>query len=148
MDPNNHVVKLCAEGMQAEADGRLDEAKALYDQAWADHDTDLEACIAAHYVARHQQDLEDELRWNKVALERADNVDGDLVGGFYASLHLNMGHSYEKRGDVEAARDHLRQARDHLGAVPDGSYKEIVRRGIKNALTRISPTQPAGAEDS
>lgn len=136
MDASNHVVKLCVEGMRAEADGRLDEAKTLYEKAWADHETDYEACIAAHYLARRQHSVDEELRWNKAALERADGVDAGLVGGFYASLHLNMGHSYEKLGDMGAARHHFRLAQDKLDAVPEGPYKEIVRRGIDNALTR------------
>lgn len=138
MDPDNYVVKLCAEGMRAEAEGRFDEAKALCEEAWAHHATDYEACIAAHYLARYQQSLDDELRWNKVALEKAGRVDAELVSGFYASLHLNVGHSYEKCGDVEAARSHLRLAQDHLDAVPDGPYKEIVSRGIQNALARTA----------
>ena len=53
MDLNNLVVKLCAEGMQAEFAGKLDDARALFMQAWEQSQDDYEACIAAHYVARH-----------------------------------------------------------------------------------------------
>jgi hypothetical protein len=54
MDPNNPVVRLCAAGMAAEGEGRPADAKALFEQAWAESRDDFEACIAAHYVARHQ----------------------------------------------------------------------------------------------
>ena len=33
-DPENTVVRLCAEGMAAEALGRLEEAQCLFRQAW------------------------------------------------------------------------------------------------------------------
>jgi hypothetical protein len=128
--------------MQAETDGRLDDAKRLYEQAWSGHSTDYEACIAAHYLARRQPSIEDEFKWNKVALARACSIDSDLVGGFYASLYLNVGHSYEKLGDLNAAREHLQLAQHHLAAVPDGPYKEIVRGGIENALSRTRQAEP------
>jgi hypothetical protein len=53
MDPNNPIVKLCAEGMRAEGDGRFDDARDLFMQAWSASQDDYEACVAAHYVARH-----------------------------------------------------------------------------------------------
>ena len=71
MDADNAVVKLCAAGMEAEGEGRFDEAKALFWQAWGISQDDFEACIAAHYVARHQDRPEDTLRWNQEALRRA-----------------------------------------------------------------------------
>lgn len=144
IDPNNVVVKLCASGIQAENDGRLDDAKRLYEEAWSEHSTDYEACIAAHYLARCQSTIEDEFEWNKIALARACSVDSDLVGGFYASLYLNLGHSYEKLVDLHSAREHLQVAQHHLEAVPEGPYKEIVRGGIESALSRTRQAEPWG----
>ena len=79
MDPNNPVVQLCAAGMQAESEGRSADAKALFEQAWSESRDDFEACIAAHYVARHQPTPDDELDWNRKALERAELVGDDRV---------------------------------------------------------------------
>ncbi len=136
MDANNHVVKLCAQGMRAEGAGLQNEAKALYEQAWKDHGTNYEACIAAHYLARQQGNVADELHWNQVALERATEADAQLVGGFLASLHLNLGHSQEKLGETSAARAHYRLAQRYLGEIADGPYKETIRGGVENALKR------------
>ena len=104
MDPNNPVVKLCAEGMQAEFAGRLDDARALFMQAWEQSQDDYEACIAAHYVARHQPSFEENLRWNQESLARAEAVGDERVRDFYPSLLLNLGHSYEILGDEAEAR--------------------------------------------
>ena len=144
IDPNNAVVKLCTEGMQAESNGQLAEAKNLCEEAWSKHCDDYEACIAAHYLARQQSSVEDEYYWNKIALTRAENISPDLIGNFLASLHLNIGHSYEKLGDVSVAREHLQLAKYHLSAVPDGPYRKIVSRGIDNALSRTSATSAGG----
>ena len=102
MDLDNSVVKLCVAGTQAEFTGKIDEAKALYRQAWDAATDDYEACIAAHYLARYQPPAE-ALRWNQIALERADKVPDARVQPFYGSLYVNMGHSYEQMGDQTAA---------------------------------------------
>ncbi len=136
MDANNRIVKLCAEGMQAEMDGRLEDARKLFERAWNVRRNDYEACIAAHFLARHQASSEDTLRWNEEALERADRADVELVRGFYASLYLNLGHSHEQLGNAELARSSYEIAENHLVAVPDGTYKDIVSKGIANALAR------------
>ena len=105
MDTTNPVVKLCVAGAQAEVAGNIDEAKALYDQAWAAATDDYEACIAAHYSARYQSP-EDTFRWNQIALERADAVPDARVQPFYGSLYVNMGHSHEQMGDQAAAEQY------------------------------------------
>jgi tetratricopeptide (TPR) repeat protein len=104
MDVNNPVVKLCVAGAQAEFEGRLGDARALYNEAWEAARDDYEACIAAHYVARFQQSAEDALRWNQEALDRAGAVDPDQVRDFYPSLYLNMGHSHEVLGNQAEAQ--------------------------------------------
>ncbi|MCE7980933.1 MAG: hypothetical protein DYG89_07050 [Caldilinea sp. CFX5] len=104
MDLNNPMIKLCIEGSRAEFEGRIADAKALYRQAWEAAQDDYEACIAAHYVARHQATPAETLRWNQLALERANAVDDERVQGFYGSLYLNLGHSYELVGDQAAAQ--------------------------------------------
>jgi hypothetical protein len=55
IDPNNPVVKLCAEGIALEMAGRTSEAAAVYQQAWETRAHDFAACIVAHYVARVQR---------------------------------------------------------------------------------------------
>ena len=104
MDMNNPVVKLCSDGTRAEFEGRQDDARALYWQAWRAARDDYEACIAAHYVARFQKDPVDIFRWNQEALSRAGAVKNDSVKDFYPSLFLNMGRSYELLGNLTEAK--------------------------------------------
>ena len=82
MDADNPVVKLCVEGIQAEAENRLDDARALFTQAWDSHTDNFEACIAAHYPARHQESPQEMLFWNQEALNRAEAVPDERVQGF------------------------------------------------------------------
>lgn len=139
MDPNNPVVKRCTAGMQAEAEGRNRDALALFEQAWEASSNDFDACIAAHYVARHQPDAEATFRWNQEALQRADAVQDDRVRGFYASLYLNLGHSYEQLGDAGKASECFQQAAARLGDVPEGPYGDIVRKGVADGQRRVGP---------
>jgi tetratricopeptide (TPR) repeat protein len=104
MDLHNPVIKICIEGTQAEFKGQINRARRLYQQAWEAARDDFEACIAAHYVARHQDDPEKKLYWNQIALERADAVGDGRAQEFYPSLYLNMGHSYELLGNQAEAK--------------------------------------------
>jgi hypothetical protein len=116
MDLDNPVVKLCAEGTQAEFEGRIDDARALYVQAWDAARDDYEACVAAHYVARRQPRPEDALRWNQEALIRADAVGDERVRDLYPSLYVSLGHSHEISGNLAEARRYYQLAAD-LGLV-------------------------------
>jgi tetratricopeptide (TPR) repeat protein len=116
MDANKPVVSLCVEGAQAELKGQIDRARQLYDQAWAAAQDDFEACIAAHYVARHQESPEEKLRWNQVALDKANAIADSRVQDFYPSLYLNMGHSFELLGNQEEAQRYYDLAAE-LGVV-------------------------------
>jgi hypothetical protein len=134
MDLDDPVVRLCAEGMQAEAAGRTDDAHALFRQAFDAATDDYGACVAAHYLARHQTTPEDVLRWNQECLERADRVGDERVRGFYASLHLNLARAHEELGDTERALEHYRLAAGRLEDAPAGPYRDGMRFSIAAAL--------------
>ena len=139
MDPNNPVVKLCAQGIEVEMKGRRDEARSLFLQAWELRQDDVDACIAAHYLARHQESQAETLRWNELALTHAISAPADSVRSFYPSLYLNLGKSYEDLGDTSRARELYEQGEQCIQDAPDGGYGEMVRQGLRNALQRVRP---------
>lgn len=107
IDLDNPVINLCVKGTQAEFKGKKEAACKLYRQAWNAAMNDYEACIAAHYVARCQNSPKEILRWNRVALERADAVHDERVKDFYPSLYLNLGHAYELLGNQDEAKKYF-----------------------------------------
>jgi hypothetical protein len=110
MDISNPVIQLCMAGTRAEFEHRLEDAKALYQQAWEAYTDDYEACVAAHYLARFQDSPEESLHWNQVALEHADAVGDEGVRDFYPSLYLNLGHSHEVLGNLTEAQKYYNLA--------------------------------------
>jgi hypothetical protein len=137
VDPDNPVVKLCSRGMQAECEGRDDVARRLFERAWAERSGDYDTCIAAHYLARHQDSPHDILRWNQTALDHADAVGDERVGGFYPSLYLNLGHAHEQLGDRDQAARYYQLAAERARQLPEGSYAEMVRDAIARGQQRI-----------
>ena len=137
MDPNNPVVKLCAQGIEIEMKGHRTEARSLYLQAWELRQDDVDACIAAHYLARHQETLAETLRWNELALTHALDASADSVRSFRPSLYLNLGKSYEDLGDIARARELYEQGEQSIMDVPESGYGDIVRQGLHNALERV-----------
>lgn len=123
MDVNRPVIKLCIEGTQAEFRGQMKTACILYQQAWESVQDEYDACVAAHYLARCQDDPAEKLRWNQIALDNANAIADDRVREFYPSLYLNMGQSHELLGNrLEAERYYELAARlgfPHQSDTPD-----------------------------
>src|SRR6185295_4258071 len=130
MEPDNAVVKLCAAGMAAEAAGRGADAKALFEQAWIACRDDFEACIAAHYLARHQTTPDATFAWNERALRRAEAVGDDRVRDFFPSLYLNYAHSLEQLGRTREACNYYGLAAARVDNLPPGGYERLVRGGV------------------
>ena len=135
-DPENKVVKLCAEGMSVE--GEPEKARALFQQAWDAATNDFEAFTAAHYLARHQDTPEDTLKWNLESLNRAKNVQDDGIEECFPSLYLNVGKSYEDLGNRQQAFDHYRLASDYVSFLPADGFGEMLKRGIDAGLKRTN----------
>src|SRR5262245_35498555 len=114
IDSENPVVALCAAGMARE--GVPDEARGLFEQAWAARRDDYDACIAAHYLARHQPTPEETLRWNALSASHAEAVTDGRADGFFASIYLNLADSLLATGDVAQAKTVTRRAEEHLVA--------------------------------
>jgi tetratricopeptide (TPR) repeat protein len=138
MDANNPVVKLCAAGIGEEMAGRRDEAAKLYRDAWDARTNDYEACIAAHYVARLQSTPHDVLHWNSEALRFALSAGESELSQFFPSLYLNLGKSYEDLKNLADAKRFYLLAEEAAGVLSDGEYAATVKRGIRNALDRVT----------
>jgi hypothetical protein len=134
IDPTNPVVALCARGTAIEGDAA--QARALFEQAWSERRNDYDACIAAHFVARHQADAEATLHWNTIAVRHAEAVADDSVVEFMASLYLNLADSCATAGRDAEANAAAAAARAHLAAVPPGGYRDFVEYGI-NRLEQL-----------
>ena len=139
-DSNNKVVKLCADGMQAEVEGKIAEAHSLFQQAWDIASDDFEAFIAAHYLARNQPDPNDVLKWNLEALNRANKIKGEEIGSHYPSLYLNIGKSYENLNDMKSANENYALAADCSSSLLPGKYSDMIRMGIAGGLKRTGTT--------
>lgn len=136
MDPTNPIIQLCVQGVEAESARRFEEARTYFQQAWRAAADDVEACIAAHYIARNQSDLEQALWWNQIALARADKVGGERVKSFYASLHLNLAMAHEKLGQTGIARHHYHRANETMDDITDGEHRVLVDYCVARGLKR------------
>ncbi len=102
--PNNSIVKLCLQGMSMEENGKPEEANKLFLQAWNEATNDFEKFIAAHYVARHQKNVFDKLKWLETDLRFALKINNDSVKSAFPSLYLNIAKCYEDLSDTGKAK--------------------------------------------
>lgn len=114
---------------------------------WSDTtETDhAQRCVLAHYLADLETDLDQEIAWDRTALQEHCFVeDGDLAvmgiacaEGMAASLHLNLGDGYLRRGEVQKARDHLEHGLDASHALEPDGYGKMIRSGLQGLAQRI-----------
>src|ERR1700758_4533139 len=102
--PSNNIVKLCLQGMHMEENNKPEEACKLFLQAWNESTVDFEKFIAAHYVARHQKNVLDKLKWLETALQFALKINDDSVKTAFPSLYLKIGKCYEELNDPDNAK--------------------------------------------
>jgi hypothetical protein len=140
-DPENKVIKLCGEGMMAEGEANPEKAYNLFQQAWDSASNDFEAALAAHYMARHQDNPADTLKWNLESLNRAMLVKDEDMNQLYPSLYLNAGKSYEDLGDIKEAGVQYKLAADFASFLPADGYGNMIRAGIEAGLNRTFRTE-------
>src|ERR1700751_2422099 len=100
-NPNNNIVKLCLQGMDLEGKGQPGEASNVFLQAWNEATNDFEKFTAAYYVARHQKNSPDKLKWLETALSFALKINDDSVTSAFPSLYSNIGKCYEDLSDPD-----------------------------------------------
>jgi tetratricopeptide (TPR) repeat protein len=136
-DTNNKIVKLCAQGMTLEGEGKKEEALKFFQQAWDDATNDFEKFTSAHYVARHQENITDKLKWDKTALNIALKINDENMKGTYPSLYLNIGKCYEDLNDFQSARVNYELALSFTTFLADDGYGKMIKSGIMNGIDRV-----------
>src|SRR3977135_546855 len=102
--PSNNVIKLCVQGMDMEANDNPDEASRLFLQAWNESTNDFEKFTAAYYVAQHQENVPDKLKWLETALQFALKISDESVKAAFPSLYSNIAKCCEELNDLDNAR--------------------------------------------
>jgi len=136
-EPNNHVVMLCAKGMEMEGT-KPEAALKLFLQAWNESQNSFEKFIAAHYVARHQPTVKDKLEWDERALEFALQPDDDDMKSNFPSLYLNIAKCYEDLRDRKNSLKNYQAALSFANALPDDGYGRMIKSGIEKGIERVS----------
>jgi hypothetical protein len=137
-DPENKIVKLCAEGMEMEAKQKTNEAKSFFLKAWNEATNDFEKFIAAHYVARHQDSIEEKLKWDEIALSFALRVEDNSMKTNFPSLYLNIAKCFEDLKDFTNALKNYQSAFSYTNNLADDGYGRMIQSGIKTGIERLS----------
>ena len=117
--PNNNIVKLCLQGMDMEEKGKPEEASRIFLQAWNESTNDFEKFIAAYFVARHQKNVSDKLKWFETALQLALKINDDSVKAAFPSLYSNIAKCYEDLNDLDNAKKNYELANSFTGKPSD-----------------------------
>lgn len=102
--PHNNIVKLCIQGMISEDAGKTEEAGKLFNQAWNEAIDDFEKFLAAYYVARHQENFPDKLKWFETALQFALKINDVASKSALPNLYSNIAKCYEELREPDKAK--------------------------------------------
>ncbi len=103
-NPNNNIVKRCLQGIGMEENGKTNEAGKLFFKAWNEATNNFEKFLAAHFVARHQKNVPDKLKWHEMALHFALKINDVTVKSAFPSLYLKIAKCHEDLGDPDKAK--------------------------------------------
>jgi hypothetical protein len=109
-NPSNSVVKLCLQGMAEEDRDEPENARKLFAQAWNEAANAFEKYLGAYYVARHQENASDKLKWLETTLQFALKVDDVAATSAFPGLYSSIAKCYEDLGDADAAKKNLELA--------------------------------------
>ena len=118
-NPHNNIVKLCIQGMGTEDKGDAEEASRIFLQAWNEATNDFEKYLAAYYVARHQHNVPDKLKWLETALQFALKINSDATNSALPNLYSNIARCHEDLGDTDNAKKNLELANSFAGDPSD-----------------------------
>jgi len=105
--------------MDMERKGNAEEASGLFLQAWNEATNDFEKYIAAYYVARHQENVPDKLKWLETALQFALKVNNESAISAFPNLYSNIAKCHEDLGDVRNAKKNSESANSFAGDPSD-----------------------------
>ncbi|GAA0247109.1 hypothetical protein [Cryptosporangium japonicum] len=138
------------EAAQLNHRGERETARRLLTELWheigGEEGDPLQRCVLAHSLADAQDDVRAELEWDQRALaavallteERLADAGVPMsVAGLYPSLHLSLCECYRKLGDLDRAHEHLRAARDTVGALGDDEYGRLIRDGLETVAAGL-----------
>lgn len=91
--------------------GNAEEASRLFLLAWNDATNDFEKYIAAYYVARHQENVPDRLKWLETSLQYALTVNNESTISALPNLYSNIAKCQEDLGDARDARKNFELAK-------------------------------------
>ncbi|MFI5912245.1 hypothetical protein [Dactylosporangium sp. NPDC051541] len=130
--------------------GQRAAARAMFAEIWADiggeRGDPLHVCVLAHSMADVQDDVRDELEWDRRALAVVGRITDERVAragvplsvaGLYPSLHLNLADCHRRLGDRTTAREHLELARGGLEALADDDYGQLIKDGFKQVAAQL-----------
>jgi hypothetical protein len=137
-DTNNNIVKLCAQGMIVEGEGKPQEAHEIFLQAWNGSTNDLEKFISVHYMGRRQKTIAEKLDWDKTALNFALRVNDENRKASYRPLYLNIAKCYEDLNDHNNAEKNYQLAFSFANLLPEDGDGKMIKQGIENGMNTIA----------
>ena len=102
-----------------EEKGNAEEASKLFLQAWNEATNDSEKYIAAYYVARHQENVPDKLKWLETALQFALKVNNESAISALPNLYSNIAKCHEDLGEARNAKKNSELANSFAGDPSD-----------------------------
>ena len=128
--------------------GDRDGGREAMDACWAQTEPGDHAyrCVLAHYLADLQDSLDDEVAWDRTALDEYPWLDHDALApvgipdtaGLAPSLHLNLGDGYRRQGRFAEAAEQLRQGKATVEVLPDDGYGRMIGEGLVRLEERLT----------
>lgn len=145
--PTAQIRYLLERGRALNSSGKPEEARPLFEQAWAaaqEYGEDFYAVDAAHMIAIVAPPAE-QLEWNLRAMKIAEGSDSPSARRWLGSLYNNTGWTYHDQGDYAEALRIFQQAESWFAQLdpPSPSRLRIARWTVARALRSLKQNEAA-----
>lgn len=132
------IVAAVARGHEGDLEQSRRDLRAIWQQIGVAGDP-FHRCTLAHYLADLYENPAEALIWDIRALDAADSLTDERalqyhaslqVAGFYPSLYLNIADNLRRLGAFDAATEHINNANQHVSALSEDVYGDMIRTAI------------------
>ncbi|HQQ95295.1 MAG TPA: NAD(+)--rifampin ADP-ribosyltransferase [Bacteroidia bacterium] len=117
--PFNPIVKRCLLGISLEEKAQPNEAAMVFSDAWKEATNSFEKFLTAYFVARHQKNVQDSLRWYEASLQYALQTEPLTLSGVFSTLYTDIARCNESLGQTELVNLHRQLAEGYRNNFSD-----------------------------
>lgn len=146
--PNNPIIQTCLQAIALKDQGKAQEAKELFLNAWKEAESDFEKFTVAYLIAMQEAETKDSIHWFELALKHALKAKSTSVETAMVSLYSNLAEAYLKVNDEDTSDKYRKLMNEAMSQNQDiGPFYHGTRADL-NIGEHLTPGRKSNYKDN